>query len=213
VSAADLAQRERRALCDLFVQVGPDAATLCEGWTTADLAAHLVLRERKPLAAPGILFGGRVAAYTERVQRELRDGTGYAVLVDRVRQGPPLPLRPLDGLVNLSEYFIHHEDVRRGDGSTGPRPADDVADVEAALWKVQGRGTKLMTRRLEDVDLTLATPTGDTKHVGGGSRPVTIRGRPGEVVLFLSGRRAAAEVDLTGDTDAVDEVRTGDLGL
>lgn len=213
MSAADLAQQERTALCDLFVQVGPEAPTLCEGWTAADLAAHLVLRERKPLAAPGILFGGRAAAYTERVQRGLRDGTGYVALVDRVRQGPPMPLRPLDGLINLSEYFIHHEDVRRGDGTTGPRPTEEVADVEAALWRAQGRGTKLMTRRLNDVDLTLATPDGETKHVGGGSRPVTIRGRPGEIVLFLSGRRDAAEVDLTGDTDAVAEVRTGKLGL
>src|SRR5882762_622635 len=36
---------ERRELCDLFLELGPDAPTLCEGWTTLDLAAHLVLRE------------------------------------------------------------------------------------------------------------------------------------------------------------------------
>ena len=49
---------ERDELCDLFVARGPDAPTLCEGWTTADLAAHLVVRERNPLAGPGIVFGG-----------------------------------------------------------------------------------------------------------------------------------------------------------
>ncbi len=213
MSDSALAQRERQGLCDVLVQLGPEAPTLCEGWTTADLAAHLVLRERKPLAAPGILFGGRFAAYTDRVQNELRDGTGYAALVDRIRQGPPRPLRPLDGPINLTEYFIHHEDARRGDRTTGPRPAEEVAEVEAALWAAQGKRTKLMSRRLNDIDLTLATPDGDTVPVGGGSRPVTIRGRPGEIVLFLSGRRDAAEIELTGDTEAVDEVRTGNLGL
>ena len=36
------------ALCDLFEEVGPDAPTLCGDWTTRDLAAHLVMRERRP---------------------------------------------------------------------------------------------------------------------------------------------------------------------
>nr|BFE88977.1 hypothetical protein GCM10020093_115780 [Planobispora longispora] len=48
------ARAERAALSDLFARLGPDAPTLCEGWTTFDLAAHLVLRERRLDAAPGI---------------------------------------------------------------------------------------------------------------------------------------------------------------
>src|SRR5262249_60545235 len=52
------------ALCDTLERVGPAAPTLCEGWTTADLAAHLVVRERKPLAGPGIVLGGPFASYT-----------------------------------------------------------------------------------------------------------------------------------------------------
>ena len=47
-----IAQSERQALCSLLEDRGPLAPTLCEGWTTADLAAHLYVRERKPLAAP-----------------------------------------------------------------------------------------------------------------------------------------------------------------
>ena len=54
-------QAERAALCDLFVQVGPAAPTLCEGWATYDLAAHLVIRERKPLSGPGLVMGGAAA--------------------------------------------------------------------------------------------------------------------------------------------------------
>jgi len=210
---ADLAQLERGRLCDLFVEVGPDHPTLCEGWTTADLAAHLVLRERKPLAAPGIILGGRLGDYSEGVRTRLRDTTSFTDLVERVRGGPPALLRPLDGAINLSEYFIHLEDVRRGDGTTGPRPVDEVDDVEAALWVMQGRRTKFLTRTLDDVDLTLALLDGETKPIGGGSRPVTLTGRPGELTLFLAGRREAAQVELKGATEAVDEVRTGQLGI
>ena len=47
------ASRERAALVTTMRAVGPDAPTLCGDWTTRDLAAHLVLRERRPDAAPG----------------------------------------------------------------------------------------------------------------------------------------------------------------
>ncbi len=40
----DFAPIERAALADLMAELGPDAPTLCEGWTTRDLAAHLVVR-------------------------------------------------------------------------------------------------------------------------------------------------------------------------
>ncbi|OYV23782.1 MAG: hypothetical protein B7W97_02165, partial [Mycobacterium sp. 20-66-4] len=51
-----VAQRERAALVETMRSLGPDAATLCDGWTTRDLAAHLVIREYRPDAAPGILI-------------------------------------------------------------------------------------------------------------------------------------------------------------
>src|SRR5690349_9248627 len=33
---------ERERLCDLMIELGPEAPTLLEPWTTHDLAAHLV---------------------------------------------------------------------------------------------------------------------------------------------------------------------------
>jgi hypothetical protein len=48
---------ERAQLSDLFDELGPQAPTLLTPWTTRDLAAHLVLRERDYLA------GGRRGAY------------------------------------------------------------------------------------------------------------------------------------------------------
>ena len=112
VAAPILAQQERKTLCDLFVELGSEAPTLCEGWFTADLAAHLVVRERRPDSGPGLVWPA-LADYTDKVRRAVRDRTPYLKLVETVRRGPPLLLRPFDGPMNTVEFFIHVEDVRR----------------------------------------------------------------------------------------------------
>jgi hypothetical protein len=43
---------ERAQLSDLLDELGPEAPTLLAPWTARDMAAHLVLRERDPLAEP-----------------------------------------------------------------------------------------------------------------------------------------------------------------
>ena len=63
-----LAQKERNTLCDLFVERGSKSPTLCEGWLTADLAAHLVVRERRPDSGPGLVWPP-LAGYTDKVRR------------------------------------------------------------------------------------------------------------------------------------------------
>src|SRR3712207_3471288 len=112
--AAPLDARERAQMCLRFDELGPDAPTLCEGWTTFDLAAHLVIRERNPLAAPGILVPPLSALADRGMEREKRKG--YARVVERVRTGPPPGPFAVPGLreqINLVEYAVHHEDVRR----------------------------------------------------------------------------------------------------
>ena len=102
--------------------VGPDVPTLCEGWSTADLAAHLVVRERRPDSGPGLVWPP-LAGHTEKVRRAVRDRMSWDKLVETVRRGPPLLLRPFDGPMNTVELFIHVEDVRRaGQGGWEPRP-------------------------------------------------------------------------------------------
>src|SRR5688500_15114749 len=113
--------RERAQLCLRFDELGPDAPTLCEGWTTADLAAHLVIRERNPVAAPGILLGDKVAPLGRLTDSamEREKAKGYDRVVERVRTGPPLGPFRVPGLrtqINLVEYAVHHEDVRRANG-------------------------------------------------------------------------------------------------
>src|SRR6476469_987743 len=111
-----LATEERAALCDLFDEIGPNEPTLCTGWQTRDLAAHLVIRARRADGAPGILLKP-LAGYTRRVQDSYARRP-WRELVDLVRNGPapwwPTRIPALDKAVNSIEFFIHHEDTRRG---------------------------------------------------------------------------------------------------
>ena len=60
---------------------------LCEGWTTRDLAAHLVVRERRPDALPGLMFGP-LASHTARLQNQLAASTTWEDLVELLASGP-----------------------------------------------------------------------------------------------------------------------------
>ena len=99
-----LARRERFSLCDTFARTGPDAPTLCSPWTTADLAAHLVIRDRRPDLGVGIVLPP-LAGRLEDGMKEYA-AKPWPELVDLVRSGPPVwsPLRvpQLDDVANLS---------------------------------------------------------------------------------------------------------------
>lgn len=209
MAASSFAQAERGALCDLLLTVGPDAPTLCQGWTTADLAAHLVLRERRPDAGAGILLRP-LRAYTERTQRSIRDGHPWPELVELVRAGPPALLRAIDEPVNTVEYFVHHEDVRRAQPGVGPRSLDPA--LEAVLWR-RVRGLVLLARRRVPVGVVLVSPGFGTLTVRSGAPVVTLTGAPGEILLFMTGRQQAAVVETDGPSDAVRRVQEARLGL
>jgi uncharacterized protein (TIGR03085 family) len=202
-----LCRRERAALCDLLDLVGPDHPTLCEGWTTYDLAAHLWVRESDPLAGPGLVIS-TFNDTTERRMAHAKDRWSYPGLVDKVRNGPPtmsiFALPVLGEAMNTIEYFVHHEDVRRAGDDTTPRPL--AQDDQDELWKrfrVAGRGllrhapTGVVFRRTDGTEATMK----------GGDPAVTVTGEPAELVLFGHGRRTAAHVDLTGDEAAVTRLR------
>ena len=141
------ARDERLAVCDLLDKLGPDQPTLCAGWRTADLAAHLVLRERRPDAALGVV-GGPLAGHTRRVQARLLEKEPFGRLVERIRTGPPrgsvFAIRGADARLNAVEYFVHHEDVRRAQPDWQPRDLD--AGLQDLLWR-QLRSARLMLRK------------------------------------------------------------------
>jgi uncharacterized protein (TIGR03085 family) len=210
-TAVSFADAERAYLAELLERLGPDAPTLCEGWTTRDLAAHLVLRERRLDAAPGIVlpFLGR---RTERVQSELarRD---YPELVDMVRQGPPawspFAVPAIYGLANSVEFFVHHEDVRRAQAGWSARELD--ADAEALLWQRLTKAARLLFRRVP-VGIELDDSTGNRHTARAGTPSVTLRGRAPELTLFAFGRRERT-VDLDGPEEAVRALQGASLGL
>lgn len=206
---SDHAQRERHALADLLTEVGPDAPTLCVGWRTRDLAAHLVVRERRPDAAPGLVVPA-LAGYLDRVQRSVRDGRSWSALVDTVRTGPPVLLRPFDETINTVEYFVHHEDVRRAAPHWEPRAL--TPELEDALWS-RARLFGRMAGRKVGTGLVLDAPGRGQVVARSGEPSAVVTGPPGELVLFLFGRKEAARVAVTGDPGAVDRVEQADLGV
>jgi len=201
-----LAQQERTTLCDLLVEHGPDAPTLCEGWLTADLAAHLVVRERRPDTGPGLVWPP-LAGYTDKVRRAVRDRTPWEKLVETVRRGPPLVLRPFDGPMNTIEFFIHVEDVRRAQNGWEPRRiSPELAD---ALWTRVGPGG--MAKKVP-ATIVITSPGRADKERGTGPR-LTLAGDPGEVAMFGAGRQEAARVEMSGDAALAAQLRAASLGV
>lgn len=202
------ARAERLALADLMLQEGPDAPTRCEGWTARDLAAHLVLRERRPDAALGIVIGP-LRGYTAQVQRHLQERP-WPALLETVRTGPPAMLRPFDEQMNLAEMFVHHEDVRRAQPEWEPRVLD--AGEERALWARVSQMLRLARRKLP-VPVRFDAPGFGTVDGGGAGSRVTVTGPPGELLLFVSGRQDVARVHASGPADAVERLTAARLGI
>jgi uncharacterized protein (TIGR03085 family) len=201
-----LAQQERQTICDLFVELGPDAPTLCEGWVTEDLAAHLVVRERRPDSGPGIVWP-KLAGYTDKVRRSVKDRTAWPQLVEDVRHGPPRLLRAFDGPMNTVEFFIHVEDVRRAQPQWEPRPLSE--ELNDALWARVGAGG--MAKKVP-ATIVITSPGRPEKVAGTGPRLV-LSGDPGELTMFGAGRQAATRVEIAGDPDLAAQLRSAPLGI
>jgi uncharacterized protein (TIGR03085 family) len=199
---------ERHAIADLLLQVGPDEPTLCEGWSTRDLAAHLVVRGSRVDVAGGI-FMRALAGPLKRVQDRVAAGP-WEELVARVRRRPWWAPGRLDEAANRVEYFVHHEDVRRAQPSWRPRPLS--AEFAAALWAGVRIQARLALRRTP-ARVTVSAPGHGTFIAGRGGPDVELAGDPGELVMFLLGRQAHAHVELTGPEEITARMRTAHYGV
>jgi uncharacterized protein (TIGR03085 family) len=201
------ASAERAALADLLAAVGPDAPTLCEGWQTRDLAAHLVVRGRRPDVAGGI-FLSALAGPLKRVQDSVARRP-WDALVASVRRRPVWSIGPLDEMANREEYFVHHEDVRRAQPGWQPRSLS--AGHSAALWSGLRRRSRLALRRTPAA-VTIAAPEHGAITAGRGGPAVTLSGEPQELVLFLFGRQSHARASIVGSDELVNRLRTSRFG-
>jgi uncharacterized protein (TIGR03085 family) len=201
------ARDERLALCALLDESGPSEPTLCAGWNTLDLAAHLVLREHRPDAGAGVL-GGPLAWHTRRVQSALAGRTPYPRLVEAIRSGPPrlsvFGIPGADARMNLVEFFVHHEDVRRA------RPGWEPRDLDPGLSEILWNRLKMARFFLRKAPVGVEFARDDQPQSGGASpRPVrmtakartpvvTITGTPAELTMWAMGRTGAVRVRLDG---------------
>ncbi|WP_433656573.1 TIGR03085 family metal-binding protein [Nocardia sp. CA-128927] len=205
-----IAQRERQSLVETMAAVGPEAPTLCGEWTVRDLAAHLVVRERRPDAAPGIMlkpFAGYLDSVQAKVARQ-----PFPELLEQVQTGPPWwsPLRPIDAIANVTEMFVHHEDVRRGSPGWEPR-ALSQAD-EDRYWQLVGRmgrrayrksPVKVVLETLDEKRAVVRPKSGDE---------VVLRGMPSELLLHSFGRNEV-RIETTGTPEAVQAVLSLDRSI
>ena len=202
---------DRRQFADELLALGPDAPTLCEGWTARDLAAHIVLRDRRPDAMAGVLIPA-FSGHTEKVQDKIA-AKDWDELVALVREPPklsPSRVEKLDRLSNTHEFFVHLEDLRRAQPGWEPRELDDdhLTDIRASL----GRMAKPLARKVP-VGITPEPETGDPIVAKKAEPMVTVRGPVGELMLFVFGRQDHARVALEGDPDAIETARTASFGL
>ncbi len=249
----DYAAASRAALVEALAHAGPGQPTLCEGWRTEHLAAHIVLRETSPLAAGLLLppLAKRLEAKTIALGDAHADEAGYARLLERVAAGPldgsaaarrdddgpaaavsrdtkasgapagPRRRRRSGGLlqsaaarlrrtsvgstmadqVQLLEFYVHTEDVRRAQDRWAPRIlADDYADTlythlkrrAKLLYRPEATGVEL-ERRARPASRVDNSPV-MVKAPGDDGRSLHVVGPAGELVMHAFGRRTAALV-------------------
>lgn len=198
------AQVEQQALAATLREVGPEHDTLCAGWRSRHLAAHLYLRGHQPwqlLGLPG-------TAGMDDLAQECTDVTRYEQVIDDFLVRPSWPWRVtqlgrMDELTNLVEYVVHHEDVRRaGDDPAPPRAVPP--QMAEAIWSMFARMS---------ISFYLAAPVGVVLMVPGrprlrvrvrpGGDPVRVVGEPVEQALYAMGRRDQAQIELRGSTAQV----------
>lgn len=199
----DLRTGPRADLVAALRAARPTDPTLCEGWEARHLAAHVVLRERKPVQMA--LSMARSVDPTGSLADEANDAEGYARLVDQVEEGPSR-LSPLEWApaANVVEFLVHAQDVRRGDGL--PTTQGELPEhLTTAVWRSVRPMATLRYRRSAargGVGLVLVSPLARAV-LARGERSAVLSGTPLELALWVSGRERASLATVEGPDDAV----------
>lgn len=210
MSSRPLARTERDELCATALEVGPEAPTLCEGWTVRDLLAHLHVREKKLLAAAGIMVPA-LSGVTQRAMTRAAD-RDFSALVAKVRTPglTPFAIPAVDVAANTAEYLVHHEDIRRAQPEWHPRELTR-AQLDAA-WKALTSAGRMLARSAGVPITVTRSDTGQSAVLVKGDDPVTISGPVVELTMLLFGRGEYRDVEITGPDDEVATVRATDFG-
>ena len=207
----------REVLSETLLAAGPHSPTLCDGWQTKELAAHLYLRGHRPAVGIGALIKP-LSVVSEKATRSLAakcsSTQAYEKLVNDFRKGHPFysPMRlpSLDTSTNLIEYFVHTEDVRRATSRWAPRALDE--DYSNALWDELIKRAAILYRGV-DLGIVLVRPDGPRHVAKRAPVSVAIVGEPGELLMHAHGRTRHALVPFAGQPDAVALLESAEVGL
>lgn len=198
------ASRHRARLQSLLLEKGEQHPTLCEGWTNKDMAVHLYLRENNPRAVAGMFVP---ALKSQLVAEEKKlEATPFEKIVEKWGRGPRglNPVKLIDPLMNAAEHFVHAEDVRRGTWQTENLP-QHLAEEGYGTFPEDGDSFNQILKYFGKA--MLATSKGSVVFEVTGNRPINVvekrgvnmdgqdvarvKGRPGEILLWLYGRDMA----------------------
>jgi uncharacterized protein (TIGR03085 family) len=209
-ASGSLARRERQALCDLALTLDATAPTLCGDWDLSSLLAHLIVRERRLLAASGIMLPA-LAGVTDRAMAK-EAARGVPAMVALLRKPPltPYSLPVIERYTQTLEYVVHHEDIRRGAPGWEPRdlPAEDVEE----LWALVSRSGSYLGRNLR-VPTRIARsdrPGESARFSKGDGDPIVVTGPVVELVMWAFGRSATRDLTFDGPADAVAALQVAD---
>jgi uncharacterized protein (TIGR03085 family) len=121
-----------------------------------------------------------------------------------------MALPGVDERANAVEFFVHHEDVRRGAPGWEPRAlSDGESDM---LWQ-RLRMARFMLRKApvgvelarDDIDTGGVSADGPAYRITAknATPAVTVVGSPAELTMWVMGRRTAARVHMDGTQAAV----------
>ncbi len=115
-----------------------------------------------------------------------------------------------DERLNLVEYFVHYEDVRRAQPGWQARPIGrELADL---LWDRLTLARLMMRKAPVGVELARSDSTSESSHAGNGrvritakarTPVVTVSGDPAELTLWTMGRTSVADVQMEGNDSDV----------
>ncbi len=192
---AELRDRQHQRFCNALAAVAPDAPTLCEGWTAHDLAVHVWQLKRDPVTWPAEILPP-LRGLSRRRAADVKARWSYPDLVERLRAEPAaiacMPDDRFEGYRHsLGEYYVHTQDVARAN-DLDRQPSEP--DVQEALWlRVRRAGLALHWRTR---GLVLARPDGRSVKVTPGAPSLTVTGEPSELMCWVYGRTAVADVTL-----------------
>lgn len=219
MSTSNIAQivssTERANLAESLRSAGPTAPTLCTGWNTRDLLAHLIMSDSR--------LDGVIASYipfTKNYAKSVADNfksQPYEQLVTDFRSGPSrysvFAIPGVDNMFNSIEFLVHNEDVRRSVPEWKPRELDQA--TKDFIWNrlisglarllLNGHRQGVTLHRRDSIDATEVTPgdaANNTFTVRTGPDPVVLTGDPIELLLACYGRRAVV-LDIAGTTSGI----------